>query len=166
MFFLKWKHSSLEAHLKQLLFLREEINKYYIFSCIRNPWDRAVSWYYHHKAIAGLGNGNSIGRFSFEKFIFTSFYYIKAGAPNPLTTRPFTNSSTRKPDFIIRYENYSEDLHYITKKFNLNDSKIIPYNSQERFKKTSYREYYPNDELVSIVQELAKDSIEDFGYKF
>lgn len=177
--FPKWKHATFDKHLEELNLIGEDALRYFAFSCIRNPWDRAVSWYFHRKIIA-VGqykkinpnqeipkNLKKIQRATFEDFIQNEHGRVTNGGFNALSVRPFIlSNSGRKPDFIIRHENYLEGLRFVAEKFGLDADTAVSFNANVRPKETHYREYYSSDQLISMVAEMAKDSIEEFGYEF
>ena len=178
-YFNKWKHASLDEHLNELRLIGEDTSNYFIFSCVRNPWDRAVSWYFHSKIkpIIKFKRYNpdkeipermkAVQNYSFEEFILDDYERVKNGGFNALSTRPFIFSVTgAKPDLIIRHENYTEGLHAAAKKYGLDASTAKPLNANARPNGGGYREYYLNSELISVVAKMGADSISDFGYKF
>ena len=178
-YFRKWKHASLDEHLNELRLIGEDTSSYFIFSCVRNPWDRAVSWYYHSKVKSVIRfKRNNPGKeipekmaeiqgCSFEEFIIDDYERVKGGGFNALSIRPFIFSATGiKPDLIIRYENYAEELHAVAKKYGLDASTAERLNADARPNGSGYRVHYLNSELISIVAEMGSDSIDDFGYKF
>jgi chondroitin 4-sulfotransferase 11 len=177
--FRKIKHASLDEHFDILQSFNEDASKYFVFSCIRNPWDRAVSLYFHKKinAVKKFKKLNpdkelprilkKIEQSNFKTFLNIQHWIFKNTKRNPLATRPFVLSkSGRKPDFIIRYENYADGLQFISKKFNLDYSALKSHNTTTRPKGVHYRDYYTSPRMVSIIAEICSDSIEDFGYKF
>lgn len=178
-FFSTWKHASLDNHLNELSLLGEDPLKYFVFSCVRNPWDRAVSLYYHFRIMEParfyMENPNQelpewlrvIRESSFDDFVIMRYGEAKRGGFNGLATRPFISSkSGRRPDFIIRHENYLEGLRFVAGKFGLDADAAVSFNTDSRPKGKHYREYYSNDQTISMVAEMAKDSIEEFGYEF
>ena len=177
-YFRKWKHASLENHLAELHLMGEDASNYFVFSCIRNPWDRAVSWYHWRvKELARFKRNHpdeepserlrAILEASFEEFVIQDYKRVKGGRVNLLATSPFIlSASGRKPDFIIRHENYLEGLRFVAEKFGLDADTAVPFNADVRPKEPHYREYYTSEQSISIVAEMAKDSIEEFGYEF
>lgn len=175
----KWKHATFDEHLSHLQSIGEDHSRYFVFSCIRNPWDRAVSWYFHRKIIAVAAykknnpnqeipnNLKKIQHSTFEDFIKNEHYRAKNGGFNALSTRPFILSNLgRKPDFIIRHENFLDGMQFVADKFGLDATTAVSFNANARPKEPHYREYYLNDQSITLVAEMARDSIEDFGYGF
>lgn len=178
-YFRKWKHASLDNHLNELLLMRQDISKYFVFSCIRNPWDRAVSWYFHNKIKEPIkfkknnpdkvlpGKLKAIQESSFDEFMILDYERVRCGGRNMLTTKPFIFSeSGRMPNLIIRYENYIDELTTIAVKFDLDMDTMTSLNANLRPKRKHYTEYYSNDRSISLVAKMSEDSIDDFGYKF
>lgn len=106
---------------------------------------------------------------SFEQFVISESNRIKQGVYNRLCVKPYLLSPrfSRKADFVIRHENFQQDLEWVAKKFGLGDpEKAAPYNTTSRPKGGSYRDYYTSKRLVSLVAEVCEDTIELFEYKF
>lgn len=178
-YFHKWKHASLEKHLAELHLMGEDASNYFVFSCIRNPWDRAVSRYHHLRIKEPIRFKRThpdeelperlrvIQECSFDEFVTQDYKRVKGGGFNVLATSPFIlSASGRKPDFIIRHENYLESLRFVAEKFGLDAATAVSFNANVRPKGLHYREYYSSDQTVSMVAEMTKDSIEGFGYEF
>jgi len=177
-YFRKWKHASLDIHLNELRLMGEDASKYFVFSCVRNPWDRAVSWYFHNKIKEPIkfkkNNPNkvlpeqlkAIQESSFDEFMILDYERVRCGGRNMLTTKPFIFSeSGRIPNLIIRHENYLDELTTIADKFDLDMDTMTSLNVDSRPRK-HYTEYYSNDRSISLVAKMSKDSIDHFGYVF
>jgi len=178
-YFLKWKHASLDDHLYELLSMRQDISKYFVFSCVRNPWDRAVSWYFHNKIKEPIqfkknnpdkalpGELKAIQESSFDEFIILDYERVRCGGRNMLATKPFIFSESGWiPNLIIRHENYVDELATIAAKFDLDMDTMTSFNVNSRPKGKHYAEYYSNDRSISLVAKMSEDCIDRFGYKF
>jgi hypothetical protein len=178
-YFKKWKHASLNEHLNELQSIGEDISSYFIFSCVRNPWDRAVSWYFHNKIkepIKFKKNNpdkalpeklKAMQGASFDEFVILDYERVRCGGRNMLATKPFIFSdSGHTPHLIIRYENYLDELGAIANKFDLDMGAMTALNANSRPKTKHYTEYYSNYRSISLVANLCIDSINDFSYEF
>ena len=146
-----------------------QLENYFKFTFIRNPWDRMVSWYFHHhgdpyepKSKIGFQN------------------WVKKGLPNhwtnkyvdrehwvnfdPLSILGFlSNENNISLNYIGRVENINEDMEYICKKNNIEYREPIKkINSSNR---GSYKEYYDN-ETIEIIKERFKEDLILFPYEF
>lgn len=123
------------------------------FCCVRNPWDRMVSWYNFFK-----GQGKIT--ISFEQFMKDSFTgnttakYIK-----PIDRQMRTSSYV---DYVIKYENLVEDFEEIQKRTNC----FVPLGRHNSSKRDKYISYYTDKKLVDFVGEYYYDEIRTFGYSF
>jgi hypothetical protein len=175
--FVKEKHTSLDAHLERVRDENLDASDFFIFSCVRNPWDRAVSLYFHRKAKAKdywlkRNPGKELPKHlqksedeSFQDFLLNRYRGFRLNGTNPLETRPYTSSSSGvTPNFIIRYEKYNEGVQHVAGLYGLDVGKLQRYNSGTRPADSNYKDYYTNDVCISIVGELGRDAIDSFGY--
>jgi hypothetical protein len=153
-YFRKLKHASLTEQIELVESLGYESTDFFKFSCIRNPWDMIVSWYFfdkHHGYTAALG--------SFEEYVLKVF-----NQTNRLDIKPFLyHDEIYSIDFIIRFENYKEDTQKVFDKFDVNW--IEDHNTQIRPQNTFYQEMH-TEVTKELVYEKASHQIELFGYEF
>jgi hypothetical protein len=124
------------------------------FTCIRNPWDRAISFYFspHHGHHA----------WDRDKFIhmldkiqpMTAFLRLPITATGKI--------SEQNLDFIIRYEQLHEDFSRLCDILGIK-KKILPVIN--RGNRRPYPDYY-DSELIQIVGTRFREDIELFGYEF
>lgn len=127
-----------------------ELDSYYKFCVVRNPWEVQVSMYYYI-------NKRRQRTIPFKEHLKKSIvinskiYSIKG--------KPICN-------FYIRYENLTEDIETLCKtlKLNYNISKLPNYNSGMR-PSSDYRSLY-NDETKAYVATMCAKEIEMFNYVF
>jgi hypothetical protein len=173
--FTKWKHASLDEHLNMLQILNEDISKYFVFSCIRNPWDRAVSFYNHSKYQAE--NYYERERAPIPNHVFDAKTMSFSGFVQKYTKRKLCSYFSSMPFFqhegkfytdeIIRFESIEKDINLIFKKLKLDAPTNIPHrnNSCAFVPKKHYVEYYDKASIEAIKQAFAWD-INNFNYKF
>ncbi len=149
--------------------------KFFVFSVVRNPWARLVSWY-SMISQADPTNIKPNHRFwqyiwregpTFEDFlvkctdVIDDFDGQKCAAFNQLDY--LTDPDGRIiVDFIGRLENIKEDASYIFKKVGLEGSEL-PHRNKS--KHGHYSEYY-TPVLRDLVGERYYKDIEYFGYEF
>lgn len=144
----------------KLTLTKEQYNLYYKFTIVRNPWARAYSWYknvindeYKQKEL----NVSS-------EITFKNYLKLAAGKRH---LRPQTywlkDYSGKIPlDFIGRFESLNEDFEIVREKLNLPQLKL-PHNLKGNTK--DYRNYY-DEECKKIIEEVYKEEIDIFNYRF
>ena len=157
------------ASLKEMYEMIKENNnipeEYFLFCSVRNPWDRAVSLYYHKKTIQRRLDDQNIKNseksshslpkdMKFKEYLFT---YRKNYS---------ISQSYKKSNFIIRFENLQKDFNRVCEIIGIPLTKlpIIDY-STGRPKDKKYQEYY-DKESKDLVSEVCGEYIEYFNYEF
>lgn len=144
-------------------------NNYFKFSIARNPWDRVVSLFnwkgrndpalkprkrFHHR----LG-------FPFDERKETRKMFSEFVKGDWKTNdRFYIIDDDLCVDFIIRYENLTNDFSEVCNRIGL-DNIALPHLKSGFRKGYHYSEYY-DDESKSIVEERHKNDIRLFGYQF
>ena len=149
----------------------------FLFSFVRNPWDRFVSTYHY------LLQTEKIESFeSFENFVRyfvmrdsqllsperpIDCYGIRntnADLPNDVlfNFHPQTYWVDTEVDFIGHFENLQNDFNSLCDKLEL------PHQTLGHENKSNHKPYweYYNDETEAIIGEKYAEDIEKFGYKF
>ena len=167
----KYWHSFIDPEI-------ENLQNYFKFCFVRNPWDRLVSWYNMmlskgiHNDFSGylLSNSKNFSEFldltniiyETNKFECNDLYlYPKSISFNQLDYVS-DNDGKILVDFIGKFENLQEDYNQICDKIKIKSfrlEKINQYNHKD------YKSYY-NDRDIEKVYNLYKRDIEYFDYKF
>ena len=133
----------------------------FVFSFVRNPYDRLVS---AHKYLTE-GGGNKVDK-KFGKTISSDFkYFLKNQLNNNLNWLHFIPMKfwlNDDLDFIGKTENYEHDFNFVCDKIGITHQQL-PHKNKSKHK--HYTEYY-DDETRQIVAEIYAKDIEYFGYKF
>ena len=133
----------------------------FVFSFVRNPYDRLLS---AHKYLTG-GYGNE-GDVKFGKTLSLDFkYFVKNQLNNNLNWLhfiPMISWLNDDIDFIGKMENFQKDFDIICDKIGIPQQQL-PHKNKTNHK--HYTEYY-DDETKEIVAEKYARDIEHFGYKF
>ena len=174
------KHRSLNDML-DIAYEKYNLNreKLYIFTCVRNPWDRMLSMFlFYHK-----NNFNSPEFFSGNEEIDNNFKHwikyiysdkfdrnkkhgvinvFKYCFCNQLNWIKDNNNNNINIDKILKFEN--NEL-YDFFKFELKLQKI---NVNEKIHPTKHKHYsyYYDDECIELVHQHYKEDIKYFNYKF
>lgn len=179
------KHGSITDYIKKLQELGFNHEDFLKISIIRNPWDRAVSYYYHIKS-SEVRYWHKLrdeeGLSEREKKLRPDYKRISHQASDQFTFNEFLNkelylrniSSHEKMfykekyivDFVVRYENYEKDVFNLMKKLEVKyyDLKKINYNTTRPLK-DDYRSYY-NKETKQIISNFFEEEIDLFNYTF
>ena len=171
----KIRHSSLEEHIETVTTLGENASMFYKISCIRNPWEAAVSFYYHdkHYEVLRFKQNNPSTNLpellkiaessSFQDYITYQYRRFKNDYNFLETDKFFLLNEKYSLDYIVRYESLEIDLLNIKEKFSIN--KNISH-SNKGVQRQGYKEHYVSSETINKVKEMANTTIELFGYSF
>lgn len=147
-------------HRNKYTVTREQYNSYFKFSIVRNPWDRAVSWY---KNVLNdeihLKNHKVTKEISFKEFLL-SFAGKGMLKPQICWLKSFNGSIPL--NYIGRFENLQEVFQEISERLKLNDSSF-PH--KLKGSGDDYRKYFDN-ETNDIITDIYKEDIDLFNYKF
>jgi hypothetical protein len=155
-----WKHSTL-ADIDGLV-STDEMAEMFIFTLVRNPWDRMVSYYhwlkvqkFDHAAVA-LAKNTPFKEFAQAPLITTSF--------NATPAHHYTTDAngTERCQSYIRIESFEKDARPLVEHLEF-DVCLEHVNRSER--EQNYQSYYcaASKEAVALACET---DIERFGYKF
>lgn len=147
------KHSSLRDY-KQVL--DEEIyNQLYKFACVRDPWERLISFYFspHRGGQAWSREG------------FIEMMTVVPPAYEMLTTVELSKTASLRSlepavDFVMRYENFASDFAQVCEQIGI-PRIALPHRNKS--KRKHYLDYY-DSELSELVEERYAVDIELFNY--
>lgn len=136
--------------------------EYFKFGVVRNPWDRAVSYYHHLRKHQGYKK-------PFWQFVLNDVYLQSISfAIYP----KFHHKGEYMMDFVIRQEHFDKDLASIAEKLGIEKYDIVNVNhNTDRPEDKSYRDYYERDgdlreELVDQIASLSQFEINEYKYEF
>lgn len=147
--------------------LPDQVEEYFVFSFVRNPWDRLVSqFFYLHKT----NNTGAILRYkTFDKnaINFLTHPFIDFGSDIPRRYMPLYDHLKNVEgkinlNFIGKMENLQKDLNTICDKIGI-PRQELPHANKTKHK--HYTEYYDDETREIVAQKYAQD-IQYFGYKF
>src|SRR5947209_7566722 len=144
------KHSTLAEYRDAVG--KEQFRSLYKFTCVRNPWDRMVSYYF-----TPTQSPESWDRKKFRKVISKTLSiadYLRLDDGNE---HPFVNV-----DYIMRFENLPDDFRSVCHKLDIPVQPLPHYNRSTR---EHYSKYY-DDELRELVRMRFAPEIERFQYTF
>lgn len=139
---------------------KDQYSTYYKFTFVRNPWDRAFSWYKNvmrdevHSKDLGLVNN-----ISFEDFLKGNIG-VRALRPQTYWIKDYNGNINM--DFIGKFENLQNDFNVVAETLNLTQFQL-PHELKSDNK--SYKEFY-SDKTKDIVWDFYKEEIKLFDYEF
>jgi hypothetical protein len=144
------KHSTLAEYRAALG--KVQFDSLYKFTCVRNPWDRMVSYYF-----TPTQNVKEWDRKEFKKFVRKALSAADYLRLEEGETDPFGNV-----DYLMRFENLAEDFRAVCATLGIPPVPIPLYNRSSR---EHYSKYY-DDKLREFVRKRFALEIERFGYTF
>jgi hypothetical protein len=144
------KHSTLAEYRAALG--EREFGNLYKFTCVRNPWDRMVSYYF-----TPTQKAEAWDRKKFRKIISRALSVADYLRVNKGEGDPFGNV-----DYVMRFENLTDDFRTVCAALDISRTILPKYNRSNR---EHYSKYY-DEELRELVRERFAAEIERFGYTF
>jgi Sulfotransferase family len=144
------KHSTLSEYHDALG--DEQFRALYKFTCVRNPWDRMVSYYF-----TPTQNPETWDRKKFRGIISNVVSisdYLRLDDSNV--------DSFANVDCIMRFENLADDFRAVCTAIGISPLTLPQYNRSNR---EHYSKYY-DDELRELVRTRFAAEIERFNYAF
>lgn len=137
----------------------KKLSEYFIFSTVRNPYERAISGWQHW-----VGNGKNL---TFEEFfdaqkdwadLKMSGFMMKKSEGRYWKIQSNTLNKIKGEVHILRYENLEEDLNSLP----FIDNIVLPRIGVQNY--GDWKSHYTPD-LEAKVYELLQKDFERFGYK-
>jgi hypothetical protein len=144
------KHSTLSEYQEALG--DEQFRNLYKFACVRNPWDRMVSYYF-----TPTQNPETLNEKKFRETIFKAVSVADYLRLDKGEQDPFANV-----DCIMRFENLTDDFRAVCNTIGIPPPALPRYNRSSR---EHYSKYY-DDELREFVRARFAAEIERFNYRF
>jgi hypothetical protein len=144
------KHSTLHEYRDALG--DKQFGSLYKFTCVRNPWDRMVSYYF-----TPTQRPESFDRKKFRRIISEAVSIADYLRLDRDEEDPFANV-----DYVMRFENLAEDFRAVCGSLRISPATLPRYNRSNR---EHYSKYY-DDELRELVTKRFALEIERFGYTF
>jgi Sulfotransferase family len=177
----------LHKHATYLDFLRAanaDEKSYFVFSCIRDPLDQAVSFYFKYKTNhRGIyTNPGRATRFkgSIYHRIFLHvdqkrFRFIQDNDADFATyflrfyKRPYSNWSVlshKRFDYVIRFENIQEDFSRVLRRIGVAQKRPLPIRNKTSAKDGGYEKHYCTPEVIRRAKFVFGPFMEMWGYSF
>ena len=144
------KHSTLSDYRDALG--DEQFRVLYKFTCVRNPWDRMVSYYF-----TPTQNPEAWNRTKFHEIISKAVSAQEYLRLDDRDEDPFANVN-----YVMRFENLADDFRAVCEAIGISPPALPQYNRSSR---EHYSNYY-DDELCELVRTRFAAEIERFNYMF
>jgi Sulfotransferase family len=144
------KHSTLAQYRAALGEAR--FRDLYKFTCVRNPWDRMVSYYFGTAQLVETWDRKEFRKLILRALSVRDYLQLDQGEPDP-----FDNM-----DYIMRFENLADDFRAVSARLGIPAAPLPQYNRSNR---EHYSKYY-DEELRELIRKRFTPEIERFGYAF
>ena len=141
------KHSTLAEYRAALG--ETQFGNLYRFTCVRNPWDRMVSYYF-----TPTQKAKAWDRKKFRKIISSALSVADYLRLDQGEEAPFGNV-----DYIMRFENLADDFRAVCAALDISQVALPRYNRSNR---DHYSKYY-DDQLRELVRARFAAEIERFA---
>lgn len=145
------KHASLSDYSRELG--ANKLDEYLIFTCIRNPWERMISYFFSPHRM-----GKAWSRESFDNMLDNE----TKNAQHYLTKADNKPNELEPNIYYLRFESLQYDFDELCDRLSIARRKI-PHNNVSNHQ--DYRKYYDTD-LIQKVARMADFEIQKFDYRF
>ncbi len=147
------KHSTLLDYQRQLG--AEVINSLFTFTCVRNPWDRMISFFFSpHRGTVSWDRNEFI---ALVKEVKPTTDFISLSESDKSNQEGFKNV-----DYYIRYEVLDHDFEKVCVRVGIPPVRLPQRNASSH---SHYSSYY-DDELIELVRKRFYEEIKFFNYDF
>jgi hypothetical protein len=164
------------APLRRILEAEPELEAYWSFGFVRNPWARMVSWWSmieHFTANADAGKPWAVKGLNFDKWFRDAAEYktfdafVLEGLEKFWRLRKaqisYLTVGQRRADFIGRVESFDKDVNIVRERLGLEPIAEVPRRNATAH--GHWRDYYNDTTRAAIARHYAPD-LEAFGYTF
>ncbi len=156
-----WKHST----LRDIHGLVEdaEIERFFTFTIVRNPWDRMVS-YYHWLRVQTFGHpAVSLAHATDFPAFLNHHSTRRAFLDNPYAAYVTDRHGVERCDLFLRLESLQHDIAALESRLNLKLPPLGHANTSAR--RRDWRSYYSETDR-SLLGDICAVDIDRFGFRF
>lgn len=147
-------------------------NDYFTFCFDRNPWDKALSWYFY-RFRKKIQDDSSDRREHFNNAVRegvqTSPKSIRYDLDQIMDHKHYMPNGKLIVDHVARFEDFDREVLYLLDRINGSQIDEVPHLNEgvgaDIRKNLEYRKWYDSD-TRDLIQEKFADSIELLGYEF
>ena len=159
----------------------EDTKDYFKFTFVRNPWDRAVSYYHYKRKKERQKNKISyFTKFTFEQFLLEPHRFIKEY--NWAKNSPHLEKLIKEVhwydnqidwlvndkgvplvDYVGKLENLDKEFPIICDRLGIPNVKIMHKNKSNH---DVYTKYYTSNEMIEAVEKLWGKDVKLYNYKY
>lgn len=155
-----WKHSTLADG--EGLYARDELDTLHVFTLVRNPWDRLVSYYHWLRAQSFDHPAVALARVTDFSGFLNDPATRRSISCHPYTSYMRDGAGIERADQYVRLEALDEDLVPLSQKVGFPISlERVNHSARPR----DWRRFY-DDADAALVSVLCAGDISRFGYTF
>jgi len=159
----------------------EDTKNYFKFTFVRNPWDRAVSYYHYKKKTEKQNNKISyFTKFTFEQFLLEPHRFIKEynwaeNSPHLEKLVKEVHWNDNQIDWLVNDKgvplvDYVGKLENLNKEFPMICNRLgmpnVPVKHVNKSSHKHYTKYYTSNEMIEAVEKLWARDIALYNYKY
>ena len=159
----KYTHSPLKSFYASF----PESKDYKVITIIRNPYERALSWYSYYRTPTYYNRHPQMRAVHYAQQSFLEFLkWYNRSFKSKWEMLPqvwwYTHKNKLHSDYQIRFENLEQDINKVSKELDMDIIKI-PHNNKSSESLTVGDVYC--DESISIINEWYKEDFQKLGYE-
>ena len=159
----KYTHSPLKSFYASF----PESNDYKVITIIRNPYERALSWYSYYRTPTYYNRHPQMRAVHYAQQPFLEFLkWYNRSFKSKWEMLPqvwwYTHKNKLHSDYQIRFENLEQDINKVSKELEMDITFKIPHNNKSSESLTVGDVYC--DESISIINEWYKEDFKKLDY--
>ena len=159
----KYTHTPLKSFYASF----PESNDYKVITIIRNPYERALSWYSYYRTPTYYNRHPQMRAVHYAQQPFLEFLkWYNRSFKSKWEMLPqvwwYTHKNKLHSDYQIRFENLEQDINKVSKELEMDITFKIPHNNKSSESLTVGDVYC--DESISIINEWYKEDFKKLDY--